>query len=436
MRCSQYLSHALLSDFFTFLSLFSSQIPNRQLAVSIVDASLDTSMVTAYKLYLSHGVSSKNCLQVEDDRLAVLYNDQSIAENWSVYIAFSELLQDDFKDLREAIFPDKDEYRRFRKMVINLVLTTDIASPERTQLVKSKWKEAFGDPIETIERKMQAEARRMSLTGQNVQFREQPARMDRRGTGDTGISEVSFDAAASPRLRDDESPSITPEGSAHDDEEGHHGNNLMLPPELAPNNHQQRMFQRRRSSAASRRSSTSRNTATSKYRQRLGILRTVDLSGETLENYSRHGSMGGASHMQSQTSEKTSFTVDLEEDEPDDLRMTVVMETLMQASDVAHNLQGWEHMVKFSNRLYLELRKSYADKRGGDPEPKWFENQIGFLESYLLPLAHRLEDTGVFGATEMFGMSVESLRDRWLTDGYDVTQSTIAEGAKAFPVDK
>ena len=92
-------------------------------------------------------------------------------------------------------------------------------------------------------------------------------------------------------------------------------------------------------------------------------------------------------------------------------------------------------MVKFSSRLYLELRKAYIHNRGGDPEPRWFENQIGFLESYLLPLAHRLEDTGVFSEQvgQKFAETVEANRDKWLTAGYEVSQQAIEDGAKAYP---
>ena len=281
------------------------------------------------------GIPNRQLAQ-EDDRLAVLYNDQSIAENWSIYIGFSELLQDEFKDLRQVLFPDKEDYRRFRKMVINLVLTTDIASPERTQLVKSKWKEAFGDPIETIERKM--EARRMSLTGQNVQFRPNGERMDRRGTASSGMSDVSFE----PSNRGQESPSITPEPSAHDgddDPDNSNNNKIAMPLELAAASPQhQKMMRRssageRRASMASRRSSAGsrRSSATSKYRQRLGILRTVDLSGETLENYSRSPSMDHSRrHSAGTSSDAVNFNIDQEEDQPDDLKMTVLMETLIQ----------------------------------------------------------------------------------------------------------
>jgi len=363
-------------------------------------------------------------LAVEDDRLAILYNDQSIAENWSIYIGFSELLQDEFQHLRTVLFPEKEEYQRFRKLVVNLVLCTDIASPERSQLVKSKWKEAFGDPVETIERKIQAENRRMSLTGQHVQFAP-PQR--RRGTGDSGVSDVSFERGEQGNFDDAEvSPSITPEHSASEDN-GDTKLTVAVNTELNTSNHR---WVSRQASMASRRSSTaSRNSATSKYRQRLGILRTVDLSGETQEHYTR-------ASMDTSSANISTVSIDLEEDQPDDLKAVVVLETLLQAADVAHNLQGWDHMVKFSSRLYNELRKSYVSKRGNDPEPRWFENQIGFLESYLLPLAHRLEDTGVFGPTvgESFALTVEDNRDRWLTEGYDVSVKTVKDGAEAYPL--
>jgi hypothetical protein len=66
----------------------------------------------------------------------------------------------------------------------------------------------------------------------------------------------------------------------------------------------------------------------------------------------------------------TVYSIDLDGDMPDELKATVVMEAIMTASDVAHNLQGFEQMEKWSNRLYLELRKAYVEKRGVDCSPK------------------------------------------------------------------
>jgi hypothetical protein len=84
----------------------------------------------------------------------------------------------------------------------------------------------------------------------------------------------------------------------------------------------------------------------------------------------------------------------------------------------------------------MELRKAFLSGRGFDAQPKWFENQIGFLESYLLPLAHRLEDMGIFQLMgPMFAEVVESNRDRWLVEGYDVTQKVIADGEALLPTE-
>lgn len=141
-------------------------------------------------------------------------------------------------------------------------------------------------------------------------------------------------------------------------------------------------------------------TNSKKYKLRLGILRAVDLSGEAIETYSR-GSVTGAVSLSAVSlkspSIKSAGVTATPGDEVDELKVTVIMEQLMTACDVAHNLQSWDHMVKWSNRLFLELKKAHKQGKGGDPKNNWFENQIGFLESYLLPLARRLEDTGVFG---------------------------------------
>lgn len=90
------------------------------------------------------GISNRQ-LVMESDELALMYNDQSVAEQRSLAVAFSLFRGDSYSELRSIVFHQQDEYIHFRKTVIDLVLCTDIASPERVQIVKSKWKEAFGD---------------------------------------------------------------------------------------------------------------------------------------------------------------------------------------------------------------------------------------------------------------------------------------------------
>jgi 3'5'-cyclic nucleotide phosphodiesterase len=389
-------------------------------------------------------------LALEDDRLAVLYNDQSMAENWSLYVAFSELLQDEFQEMRDCLFQQNEattppeepvassDYRRFRKLVVNLVLCTDLASPERTQIGKSKWKEAFGDPYETLERKLRSDVgempegrqRRASITGSRILIAA-----GRRGSAVSAISTPNSHrhSAAEDDHDEDDSLSGTPDPS-EDESDDARNHSLVTPKFLtdaatAADSVALNKLERRLSASS---------VQSSKYRQRLGILRTVDLSGETLETYDRRGSIATTKSNQSAAEQEASpgeYHRKLQADEPDELKATVVMETLMTAADVAHNLQGWDHMVKWSGRLYMELRRAHVAKRGFDPQEKWFENQIGFLESYLLPVARRLEDTGVFGEEmgQMFTATVEANRDRWLTQGYEETQKIIAAGNKKYP---
>ena len=404
-----------------------------------------------------------------------------------------------------------EKYKLFRRTVVSLVLQTDIASPERTQIAKSKWKEAFGDTHEAVEAKIRSRIRRMSIQGKDINVSSQ-RNAARRFTGESQYSEITFqqstaDASAGatnnnnnaaaaaanannnegsssappppPSRFESESPSGTPENSFHEEDitTSEVGNETPGPIAEAPaapaslgrrssgdggggsssQQPQPRMAREEgrvahttpadtgrlslsdllsttshsvRSKFERRQSNTSH--VSGRYRQRLGILRTIDLSGESLETYSRHESSAFSSHS------SVVYTVaDAEMDEPDELKSIVVLETILTAADVAHNLQSWDHMVKWSSRLYNELRKAHVTDRGPDVSRNWFENQIGFLESYLLPLARRLEDTGVFGEDvgAMFPRIVEENRDRWLTDGYEVSQKTIEEGAQKFPSD-
>ncbi|KAL3910341.1 MAG: hypothetical protein SGARI_002170, partial [Bacillariaceae sp.] len=162
-------------------------------------------------------------LAIEDDELAIKYNDQSIAENQSLFIGFSELLKSQYDKLRFVIFPEKEDYRRFRLAVVNLVLGTDIASPERSQIGKSKWKEAFGDPYETVERKV---LKQLSGGGGKGSLPATPAnKASRRMSTQSILSELSIESPvaavkAAADLSDDSSVSLSPDSSDAEDEGG------------------------------------------------------------------------------------------------------------------------------------------------------------------------------------------------------------------------
>jgi 3'5'-cyclic nucleotide phosphodiesterase len=432
-------------------------------------------------------------LAIEDDDLAILYNDQSIAENRSLCVGFQELLQRDYTKLRQCLFvKGDDDYRRFRTMTSQLVLQTDLASPERTQIRKSKWKEAFGDDFQTMEAKVKHELKRRASS-----INVSPAAAATQGSAvSTILSELQQQQQQQPLPieaggGDDDSLTGTPEGSdAGDDnndtniatydktilqdkevEEEDGTASDKIPGFLGTrktNSRNNSLRDVRASMAALRQqgggggilmteqqhqenetaleysSSSTDHPNIQKFQKRvsqgaghqrkfrLGIQRSIDLSGEFIETYSRRSSLSTTMAMQAMTLDQEE-----EEEEYDDLRASVIMEQILTTSDIAHVFQGWHQMKKFSNRLFLELKRAHKDGRGPHPRPNWYENQIAFLESYNLPLAHRLEDMGIFGPLvgPVFARLVVANRDQWIVDGQQVTDDIIAKGRELYPVE-
>jgi len=166
-----------------------------------------------------------------------------------------------------------------------------------------------------------------------------------------------------------------------------------------------------------------------KFRQHVGIRRAVDLGGETIENFTRRPSTPACSLSEAPyKSAETELAQLLEEyDEPDGLRAAVVMETILLACDVAHNLQGWDHMLKWSQKLYWELYDANKAGRGFDPAPGWVPGQTGFLMGYMLPLAKKVENMGVFSKYVIppFAANVEKTNELWEIHGEDVAELVL-----------
>lgn len=80
------------------------------------------------------------------------------------------------------------------------------------------------------------------------------------------------------------------------------------------------------------------------------------------------------------------------------LKATVVLEQIVLASDVAHTMQHWLTYVKWNERLYKEMWAAYASGRAEkDPTEGWYMGEIGFFDGYIIPLATKLKECGVFG---------------------------------------
>lgn len=90
-------------------------------------------------------------LMKERPRIAALYQNKSCAEQNSVDLAWNILMDPDFSKLQETIFFTKAEFIRFRKIVVNIVMSTDIFDKELNSQREERWQRAFGKDSKDID---------------------------------------------------------------------------------------------------------------------------------------------------------------------------------------------------------------------------------------------------------------------------------------------
>ena len=209
------------------------------------------------------GVSNVQ-LAKENPSLSNLYKGKSLAEQNSIDLAWDALMMPEFKDLRNCIYTDAEELRRFRQTVLSVVLATDIFDKELNDLRKQRWKAAF--------------AQKESTTQEDI-----------------------------------------------------------------------------------------------------------------------------------------------------NIKATIVIEHLIQASDVSHTMQHWHVYRKWNERLFLELTAAYkAGRMGADPATFWYKGEIGFFDNYIIPLAKKLKDCNVFGVSSDEYLSYAMAnREEWEVKGQQIVAELV-----------
>jgi 3'5'-cyclic nucleotide phosphodiesterase len=77
------------------------------------------------------------------NELALLYGNKSVAEQNSVDLAWDLLMEPAYDDLRRCIYSTQEELDRFRQLVVNSVMATDIVDKELGAARKKRWEKAF-----------------------------------------------------------------------------------------------------------------------------------------------------------------------------------------------------------------------------------------------------------------------------------------------------
>lgn len=83
----------------------------------------------------------------EQTPLAKHYKNKSIAEQNSVDKSWILLIEGNYPNLRKAIYRTESEFKRFRQLLVNTVMATDIMDKELGASRKARWDKAFDESL-------------------------------------------------------------------------------------------------------------------------------------------------------------------------------------------------------------------------------------------------------------------------------------------------
>jgi 3'5'-cyclic nucleotide phosphodiesterase/Adenylate and Guanylate cyclase catalytic domain len=113
-------------------------------------------------------------------------------------------------------------------------------------------------------------------------------------------------------------------------------------------------------------------------------------------------------------------------------KATIVLDHIILASDVAHTMQHWHVYKKWNQRLFNEMYNAYlAGRSSFDPSLGWYEGELKFFDNYIIPLAHKLKECGVFGVNsdEYLDYACQN-RLEWEQKGADLVQHMVESAVK------
>jgi 3'5'-cyclic nucleotide phosphodiesterase len=218
-------------------------------------------------------------LVAEEDPIAVMYNDGSPAEQNSVSIAWKLLMSSTYRDLRSCLFASDEDLNRFRQLVVNAVMATDIFDPKLKAFREARWGKAFAE-------------------------------------------------------------------------------------------------------------------------------------------YAQNGS------------EKADKNAD-----ETNRKATVVIEVMIQCSDVAHTMQHWMVYQKWNKRLFHEMYVAYMEGRHPtNPADTWYNGELWFFDNYVIPLATKLRECRVFGVScdEFLDYATDN-RNEWEAKGRAIVAELVQEVESCVP---
>jgi 3'5'-cyclic nucleotide phosphodiesterase len=97
----------------------------------------------------------------------------------------------------------------------------------------------------------------------------------------------------------------------------------------------------------------------------------------------------------------------------------IVLQLIIQASDVSHTMQHFTVYKKWNMCLLEEMYQAYkAGRLASDPTVGWYDGELWFFDNYVIPLAEKLQKSGAFGvAADEFLDYAKDNRLEWESNG-------------------
>lgn len=89
---------------------------------------------------------------------------------------------------------------------------------------------------------------------------------------------------------------------------------------------------------------------------------------------------------------------------------------------------------KWNEKLYHEMYAAYLMGRSDqDPSIDWYESGIGFLDNYIIPLAKKLKECGIFGvSSDEYLTYALANRQEWAIKGRQVCREMVIRRMNYF----
>eukprot|EP00980_Cylindrotheca_fusiformis_P019748 scaffold6923_cov81-Cylindrotheca_fusiformis.AAC.1 len=119
----------------------------------------------------------------------------------------------------------------------------------------------------------------------------------------------------------------------------------------------------------------------------------------------------------------------------EDRKATIVIEHLIQASDVSHTMQHWHIYKSWNEKFFMECYSAYkAGRADSDPSETWYKSEVGFFDFYIIPLAKKLDSCGVFGvSSDEYLNYATANREEWAREGESIVQAYVAKFNRHHP---